>query len=110
MSTSLPVHPTEERLFLAACLAYLKRADGSQGRDWSLAETARRGAADLLRKYLASSLLPDTLTERVYAALEDLRSNPAGERDWPATLAQAERVLPVAIHLLYVLQQEPLAS
>jgi hypothetical protein len=63
MSTALPVHPTEERLFLAACLAHLKRADGSHAKDWSLAETAHRGALELLRKYLASPLLSDALTE-----------------------------------------------
>jgi|GEM_PF-7085994 len=103
MSHTPPVHPTEERLFLAACLAHIKRADGSQAKDWSLAETARRGAADLLKKYLASPVLPDTLTERAYVALEDLRANPVAERDWPATQDQAERVLPIVIQLLYVL-------
>jgi hypothetical protein len=103
MSSSLPVHPTEERLFLAACLAHLNRADGSQAKDWSLAETAHRGASDLLRKYLASPVLPDPLTERVYEALEDLRRAPTEERDWSATQAQAARVLPMVIQLLYVL-------
>jgi hypothetical protein len=103
MSMTLPVHPTEERLFLAACLAHLKRADGSQAKDWSLAENAHRGALELLRKYLASPLLPDALTERAYAALEDLRRDTPQERDWPTTQAQAERVLPVVIQLLYVL-------
>jgi len=103
MSTFLPIHPTEERLFLAACLAHIKRADGSQAKDWSLAETAHRGASDLLKKYLASPLVPDTLTERIYAALEILRTNTPAEREWHATQAQAERVLPVVIQLLYVL-------
>ena len=103
MSTSLPVHPTEERLFLAACLAHIKRADGSQAKDWSLAETAHRGASDLLRKYLASPLLTDVLTERAYGALEDLRTDTPEARHWHASQAQAERVLPVVIQLLYVL-------
>ncbi|GAB3876046.1 hypothetical protein GCM10028824_33010 [Hymenobacter segetis] len=103
MSNALPVHPTEERLFLGACLAHLKRADGSQANDWSLAETARRGAAELLTTYLASPRLPDALTERAHAALEDLRLGTPEDRDWPATQAQAERVLPVAMQLLYVL-------
>jgi hypothetical protein len=103
MSASPAVHPTEERVFLAACLAHLKRADGSQPKDWCLADTARRGAAELLRKHLASPRLADGLTERAYAALEDLRTNPVEERDWSATQAQAERVLPVAMQLLLVL-------
>lgn len=103
MSTSLPIHPTEERLFLAACLAHIKRADGSQAKDWSLSETAHRGASDVLRKYWASPLLPDTLTERAYTVLEDLRTDTPDERNWHASQAQAERVLPVVIQLLYVL-------
>ena len=103
MSHSSAVHPTEERVFLAACLAHIKRADGSQAKDWCLADTARRGATELLRKYLASPLLSDGLTERAYAALEDVRTDTIDARDWPATQYQAERVLPVAIQLLYVL-------
>ncbi|GAA4369309.1 hypothetical protein GCM10023185_42840 [Hymenobacter saemangeumensis] len=98
-----PVHPTEERLFLAACLAHIKRADGSLAKDWSLAETARRGADDLLKRYLASPTLPDQLTEQAYRASEDLRTSPADSHNWPATQAQAERVLPVAMRVLYVL-------
>jgi hypothetical protein len=103
MSTSLPIHPTEERLFLAACLAHIKRADGSQAKDWSLAETAHRGASDLLRKHLTSLLLPDALIERAYDALEDLRTDTPAARNWHASQVQAERVLPVVIQLLYVL-------
>ncbi|GAB3862341.1 hypothetical protein GCM10028822_42920 [Hymenobacter terrigena] len=103
MPHSLPVHPTEERLFLAACLAHLKRADGSQAKDWCLAETAHRGARELLHQYLTSPQLPDTLTEWAHAALEDLRRNSPRERDWLTTQAQAKRVLPVAMQLLYVL-------
>jgi hypothetical protein len=103
MSPSPAVHPTEERVFLAACLAHIKRADGSQAKDWCLADTARRGATELLRRYLASPLLSDELTERAYAALEDMRTDAVDEQDWPATQSQAERVLPVVIQLLCVL-------
>ncbi|HEX8330819.1 MAG TPA: hypothetical protein VF629_25025 [Hymenobacter sp.] len=103
MSHSPVVHPSEERVFLAACLAHIKRADGSQAKDWFLADTARRGAAELLRKYLASPLLSDVLTERAHAAMEDLRKTAPYPQGWLATQSQAERVLPVAIQLLYVL-------
>ena len=58
MLNAQPIHPNEERLFLGACLAHLKRADGGQAKDWSLAETAHRGAAELLTKYLASPGCP----------------------------------------------------
>jgi hypothetical protein len=103
MSNAQPIHPIEERLFLGACLAHLKRADGGQAKDWSLAETAHRSAAELLTKYLASPRLPDALTDRAHAALEDLRAGTPEDRNWPATQAQAERVLPVAMQVLYVL-------
>lgn len=103
MLNPAPVHPTEERLFLGACLAHLKRADGGQAKDWCLAETALRGAAELLTKYLASPRLSDALTDRAHAGLEDLRAGTSEGRDWLATQAQAERVLPIAMQVLYVL-------
>jgi hypothetical protein len=94
----------EERVLMAACLAHIKRADGSLDKDWSVAEIAWRGAHDLLKKYLAYAHLPDKLTEDLFEASEDLRtrSSPSG-RDWVATQAQAERVLPVVMRLLYVI-------
>jgi hypothetical protein len=97
----------EERVLLAACLAHLKRADGSLDKDWSIAHIAWRGAHDLLRKHLAHAQLPDQLTELAFAASEDLRTGPPSPHDWPATQAQAERVLPVVMRLLYVLEGLP---
>jgi len=93
----------EERMLMAACLAHIKRADGTLEKDWSIAGIARRGAHEVLRKYQAHALLPDKLTEDAFAASEDLRTQPAAALDWPATQAQAGRVLPVVMHLLYVL-------
>jgi hypothetical protein len=97
----------EERLLMAACLAHIKRADGSLEKDWSIAQIAQRGAHEVLKKYQAHALLPDQLTEDAFAASEDLRTQPAPGLDWPATQAQAERVLPVVMHLLYVLGTLP---
>ena len=93
----------EERMLMAACLAHIKRADGSLEKDWSVAQIAQRGAHDVLRKYQAHAHLPDKLTEDAFAASEDLRTHPAVGLDWLATQAQAERVLPVVMRLLYVL-------
>lgn len=97
----------EERVLLAACLAHLKRADGSLEKDWSIAQIAWRGAHDLLKKNLAHAQLPDQLTELAFAASEDLRASSPGSLDWPATQAQAVRVLPVVMQLLYVLNALP---
>lgn len=97
----------EERLLMAACLAHIKRADGSLEKDWSIAQIAQRGAHEVLRKYQAHALLPDQLTEVAFAASEDLRTQPALALDWPATQAQAARVLPIVMHLLYVLGTLP---
>ncbi len=93
----------EERMLMAACLAHIKRADGTLDKDWSIAQIAQRGAREVLRKYQAHAHLPDTLTEAAFAASEDLRAHPGLSLDWPATQAQAERVLPVVMRLLYVL-------
>ncbi|MBO2009593.1 hypothetical protein [Hymenobacter negativus] len=93
----------EERMLMAACLAHIKRADGTLEKDWSIAQIAQRGAYDVLKKYQAHAHLPDTLTEEAFAASEELRRQPAVGLDWPATQAQAERVLPVVMRLLYVL-------
>jgi hypothetical protein len=93
----------EERLLMAACLAHIKRADGSLEKDWSVAQIAQREAYDVLKKYQVHAHLPDSLTEAAFAASEDLRARPATGLDWPATQAQAERVLPVVMRLLYVL-------
>ena len=57
----------------------------------------------MLKKYQAHAHLPDKLTEEAFAASEDLRIHPAVAMDWQATQAQAERVLPVVMRLLYVL-------
>ena len=93
----------EERMLMAACLAHIKRADGSLEKDWSIAQIAQRGAHDVLKKYQAHAHLPDTLTEEAFAASEALRTHPAVAMDWQATQAQAERVLPMVMRLLYVL-------
>ena len=50
-------------MFFAAYLAYAKRADGSQTKDWCRADSARRSAGGLLREYLARPLLIAALTE-----------------------------------------------
>ena len=93
----------EERMLMAACLAHIKRADGSLEKDWSIAQIAQRSTHDVLKNYQAHVHLPDTLTEEAFAASEDLRTHPAVAMDWQATQAQAERVLPVVMRLLYVL-------
>ena len=92
---------------MAACLGHIKRADGSLEKDWSIAEIAWRGAYDVLRKYQAHAYLPDKLMEEAFAASEDLRTRLALALDWPATQAQAERVLPVVMRLLYVVGTLP---
>jgi hypothetical protein len=97
----------EERLLLAACLAHIRRADGSLEKDWSVAQTAQRGAREVLKKYQAHPCLPDGLTEAAFAASEDLRAHPGVALTWAATQAQAVRVLPVAMQLLYVLNTQP---
>jgi hypothetical protein len=97
----------EERMLMAACLAHIKRADGSLEKDWSVAQIAQRGAREALKKYQAHPLLPDKLTEEAFAASEDLRTQSDLEHDWSATQAQAERVLPVVMRLLYVLGTLP---
>jgi hypothetical protein len=94
----------EERVLMAACLAHIKRADGSLAKDWDIAQTAQRSAHEVLKKYQAHAQLPDQLTEAAFGASEDLRTHPALSLDWPATQAQAERVLPVVMHLLYILE------
>ncbi|MBF9143495.1 hypothetical protein [Hymenobacter properus] len=97
----------EERLLMAACLAHIKRADGTLDKDWSIAHIAQRGASEVLRKHQAHPYLPDQLTEDAFAASEDLRTRPGAALDWPATQAQAARVLPVVMRLLYVLSTLP---
>ena len=97
----------DERMLMAACLAHIKRADGTLDKDWSVAQIAHRGAREVLQKYQAHAHLPDQLTEQAFAASEDLRAHPAPVADWPAAQAQAERVLPVVMRLLYVLSTLP---
>ncbi|MDO7846677.1 hypothetical protein Q5H92_09940 [Hymenobacter sp. M29] len=101
----------EERMLMAACLAHIRRAGGSLEKDWSIAQIAQRGAHEVLKKYQAHAHLPDNLTEAAFAASEDLRTPPpAAGLDWPATQAQAARVLPVVMRLLYVLGTLPAAD
>ena len=97
----------EERVLLAACLAHIKRADGSQAKDWSIAQTAWRASSEILKKYQAHSDLPDGLTEAAFAASEDLRTSAASGYNWPAAQAQAERVLPVVQQVLYTVATLP---
>ena len=80
-------------MFFAAYLAYAKRADGSQTKDWCQADSARRSAEGLLRKYRARPLLSDALTERAHAAWEDLRMAAPDEQDQRAAQFQTGRVL-----------------
>ena len=94
-------------MLLAACLAHIKRADGSQEKDWSIARTAWRESQDILKKYQAHSHLPDALTEAAFAASEDLRTPAASGPSWPAAQAQAERVLPVVQRVLYMMGSLP---
>ena len=77
----------------AAYLAHVKRADGSQAKDWCLVDTARCGAGGLLWKYRARPLLSDAFTKRAHAAWEGLRIAAQDGRDQRAAQFQTERVL-----------------
>ena len=95
----------EVRTRIATYLVRIGRADGSRQEDWDVAQVAYLTARHLLKKHLPNPDFSEELTMAIHAASEDLRRCSALLHDWPATQAQAERVLPVVLRVLQQLKE-----